>query len=129
MLSVVMASPASADKPAEYPIFDQFEDTNPCTGLEHMITFEGTERVHEHKNNVVIKIRIAVTTSDGFEGNLVGNVVLKDFGEFGPRSVKDGLNAMLTNSETGQKFSVKGQFRIRNGEFVSDTFRFRCIRN
>ncbi len=70
-----------------------------------------------------------MTTSDGFEGNLVENVVLKDFDEFEPLSVKDGLNAMLTNSETGQKYSVKGQLRIRNGEFVSDTFRFRCIRS
>jgi len=78
--------------------------------------------VHEHRNNTVLKIRINVTTSDGFEGRHVQNVVLRD------GFVKDSLNVMVANAETDQKYSVKGQFRIRNGEFVSDNHRVSCVR-
>ena len=62
------ANVRAASAPIEVPIFAQFDDVNPCSGLVHTITFTGAARIHDHDGRVVVHARRAITTSSGFEG-------------------------------------------------------------
>jgi hypothetical protein len=72
LLSVValaFAAPAAADRPTEAPIFDVFQDVNPCTGTPMTVTFVGSVFFHEHGSRVVAYAQRTITTSDGFAGH------------------------------------------------------------
>lgn len=58
----------TANAPVEFPFFDQFVDTDFCSGLEHTITVTGTVRAHYNRNNTVLRIERHITTSSGYEG-------------------------------------------------------------
>jgi hypothetical protein len=79
LLSVValaFAAPAAADPPTEFPILDVFEDVNPCTGTNMIVTFTGTASVHFHDSRIVVHAERTITTSDGFVGHGTDTTVL-----------------------------------------------------
>ncbi|MFL5496504.1 MAG: hypothetical protein ACJ8DC_19115 [Gemmatimonadales bacterium] len=86
----------AASAPIEVPIFVQFEDVNPCSGLVITVTFTGTARIVEHNGHVVVHERRTISTSDGFEGR--GTDTFVDNGNI----QKFTLNDMLTN-ESGDR--------------------------
>jgi hypothetical protein len=57
---------------ASAPVQDQFvisfDDVNPCSGLNHTVTFHGTRWVHEREGRVVVRVKRRITTSSGFVG-------------------------------------------------------------
>jgi hypothetical protein len=106
LLSVValaFATPAAADPPMEFPIFDVFEDVNPCTGDVMTVTFTGTFFVHEHDSRVVVRGQRTITTSDGFVGHGTDNFV--DNGQVLMFRQTD----IMTNA-SGDRFRARGLF-------------------
>jgi hypothetical protein len=86
----------AANAPIPFPFFDQFDDLNPCTGLFHTITVTGTQWRHEHNNNLVVREKSTITTSDGFEGK----VSATDVTNFSGANVyKSTFNSMLTHPD------------------------------
>jgi len=85
----------------EFPIFDQFDHTNPCTGLSHIITITGTGWWQEHNNNGVLRVNTTTTTSDGFEGR--GNT--RHVEALNGGIWKETIHDMLTHP-SGAKFRV-----------------------
>jgi hypothetical protein len=81
----------AASAPTAVPIFEQFDDVNPCSGLIHTVTFTGTAWVHEHNGRFIVRAQRTITTSSGFEGRGTDTFV-------GNGSVfKVTLNDMLTH--------------------------------
>jgi hypothetical protein len=58
----------AASAPTVVPIFVEFDDVNPCSGLVHTVTITGTARIVEHDGRTVVHSQVTVTTSSGFEG-------------------------------------------------------------
>ncbi len=81
----------AASGPTAVPIFVQFDDLNPCSGLIHTVTFTGTAWIHEHNGRVVVRSQRTITTSSGFEGR--GTDTFVDNGNI----QKVTLNDMLTH--------------------------------
>ena len=65
---VSMDSSLQASEPLPLPIFDVFDDVNPCTGAMHTVTVTGTARLHDHDGRLVVHVERVVSTSTGFEG-------------------------------------------------------------
>ncbi len=65
-----LAAPSStiAANPVATPFYEQFIDTNPCTGEDHTITVRGTFYEFERANGLSYRIDRLVTTSSGFSG-------------------------------------------------------------
>lgn len=59
---------AASSAPTPVPIFVQFDDVNPCSGLVHTISFTGTAWIQELDGRLVIREQRTITTSSGFEG-------------------------------------------------------------
>lgn len=87
--------------PTSIPIFEQFDDVNPCTGLIHTVTFAGTAWIQEHDGLIVVREERTITTSSGFVGR--GNDIFVDNGNI----QKITLNDMLVN---GSGDRIRAQF-------------------
>ena len=73
----VLAVPAAADPPIEAASANELDRVNPCTGEPNVVTLTGTARIHPgHPNNFVARTTWAITTSDGYTGSGVENMVL-----------------------------------------------------
>lgn len=66
--SASLASAQSSQVPTEVPLYEQFNDINPCTGSITTYTFTGTARVQAFDDHVVLVGRGSVVTTDGFSG-------------------------------------------------------------
>ena len=116
LLSVValaFAVPAAADAPTQFPIFEQFQDRNPCTGNTVTVTFVGTAFVHEHGSREVVTTERTITTSDGFSGS--GRDTFVQNGQV----VMFRQNDVLANS-SGDRFLAQGVFVL---DLSTDTVR------
>ncbi len=98
--SVGATSAASA--PISFPIFEEFDDVNFCTGEVHTVTITGTAWLHANRNNTVIRSDRTITTSSGFEGRGHSTQVVNISGNI----FKLTLNDMLTQS-SGAKIRVQ----------------------
>ncbi len=92
---------AAASAPTPVPIFIQFDDLNPCSGLVHTVTFTGTAWIQELDGRVVIREQRTITTSSGFEGR--GTDTFVDNGNIQTFRLDD----MLTN-ESGDRIRAHG---------------------
>jgi hypothetical protein len=119
------AGPVAADQPTEVTFVNVVEDLSPCRAPA---TTEVTQvwrlRVHEHDRHLLSTAHVDVTTADGFSGSgVVRELIMDDL----DRIV---LNFMVTNDETGERYTVKGVLRIdlTTGEWIYSTLRMECIR-
>jgi hypothetical protein len=104
LFALGFAAPAAADRPTEFPIFDVFQDVNPCTGNAMTVTFVGTLFVHEHGSREVVRSHRTITTSDGFVGHGTDSFV--DNGQV----IMFRQTDILTNATTGDRFRAQGVF-------------------
>jgi hypothetical protein len=107
LLSVValaFAAPAAADRPTEFPIFDVFPDTNPCTGTPMTVTFVGALFVHVHDSREVNIAHRTITTSDGFVGHGTDTFVDND------HVIMFRQTDIMTNATTGDRFRARSVF-------------------
>ena len=94
-VALATGAPAAADRPVEQPLHEVFVDVNPCTGLDHTITVEGTFFRHIHGDQSLYRLERTVTTSSGFSGRGVEIGIQHD------RIFV--LNDVLTNDATGER--------------------------
>jgi hypothetical protein len=125
LLSVValgVAVPAAADPPTPIPIFDEFPDTNPCTGNPMTVTFVGTAYVHNHNGRVVIHAHRTITTSDGFAGHGTDSFVNNG------QVVMFRLTDIMTNA-SGDRFRARGLMVINlsTGTVRVERFELTCL--
>ena len=115
-------TPAAADAPAVRPFTVTFPDVNPCTGEEMEVTVTGEVREHlGHDGRYVARASTTGTTSDGYvmdHGR--SNIVVND------NVVSSTLNDMWRDAD-GSRFQAQSHFLEKDGEFVVDGFRLRCI--
>jgi hypothetical protein len=121
--ALAFAAPAAADRPQQFPIFDQFPDVNPCTGEDMTVTFTGTFYVHEHGSRVVVRGQRTITTSDGFVGHGTDNFV--DNGQVLMFRQTD----IMTNASSGERFRARGVFvlNLRTDTVRVDNFELTCL--
>lgn len=67
---------AVASPPTSEPLFEQFDDVNPCTDEIVTLTFTGTAFVRSSGDHFTLRASGTVTTSDGFEGTFNRNFVV-----------------------------------------------------
>jgi hypothetical protein len=97
-----------------FPIFEQFDAVNPCTGLDMTITVTGTAWWHAHNNNDVLRYKRTITTSDGFEGR--GHAT--EVGNYAGASLyRFTFNDMMTHP-SGAKFKAH---QVLVGDFGTPT--------
>ena len=127
LLAACAEGPAAPDAPAtpalsaaarfEFPLFEQFDDVNPCSGQTMTVTINGTVQVIDQDGRELLQIREDMSTSDGFTGT--GNV--RDI--FNGRNEILRINDMLS-SESGGRFRVQrllvadvvnGELRVTSG--------------
>lgn len=98
-LSPAAVSPIAASRaPVEVPLFEQFDDLNPCTGAVVTITFTGTARIHQFGNHSMLVANGSVATSDGFTGSFNRQIVVH-----GDRVTHARFHDMEVNQATGQR--------------------------
>ena len=122
VVALLVAAPAAADRPTQFPILDVFPDVNPCTGNPMMVTFVGTAYVHDHDGRVVARAQRTITTSDGFVGHGTDNFV--DNGQVLMARITD----IMTNA-SGDRFRARGVFVLDlSTETVRvDRFELTCL--
>ena len=119
----LVAAPAAADRPTEFPYLDEFKDFDPCTGLPMDVTLEGTRFVHEHKNNLVDRLGERTgSTSSGYV--LIG-------GHDNLRITKNGVfvsfKEVWRNPDNGDKMQTTMRFRLVGNASVVDSLDLRCV--
>ena len=105
-VALLVAAPAAADRPTEFPILDVFPDVNPCTGNPMTVTFVGTAYVHFHGSRIVARSQRTITTSDGFVGHGTDNFV--DNGQV----LKFTQTDILANASSGDRFRARTVFVV-----------------
>jgi hypothetical protein len=122
LVALVVAVPAAADRPTQFPILDVFPDVNPCTGNAMTVTFVGTAYVHFHDGRVVARAQRTITTSDGFVGHGTDNFV--DNGHV----LMSRLTDIMTNA-SGDRFRARGVLVIdvSTGTVRVERFELTCL--
>jgi hypothetical protein len=122
VVALAFAAPAAADRPQQFPIFDQFPDVNPCTGEDMTVTFTGTFYVHEHGSRVVVRGDRTITTSDGFVGHGTDSFV--DNGQ-----VLMFRQTDIMANASGDRFRARGVFvlNLRTDTVRVERFELSCL--
>jgi hypothetical protein len=124
VVALAFVAPAAADRPQQFPIFDQFPDVNPCTGEDMTVTFTGTFYVHEHGSRQVVRGARTITTSDGFVGHGTDSFV--DNGQ-----VLMFRQTDIMANASGDRFRARGVFvlNLRSDTVRVERFELRCLRS
>lgn len=124
MLSTVLAAPASADRPFEFPdTIGPFPDINPCSGELMFVTIDVAVKLHLHQNNVVATVKRSGTTSDGFE-MFNGTESFQENGH-----VVRGAFTDMWRNDAGDRFRASGKFvfNANTGTSQVDDFILTCV--
>lgn len=119
-LGATLALPASADQPQSWVVEIEQPEINPCTGEPLLVTGLAEFTQHEHRNTMVVKSRLLISTGDVVSTMGIVHVVAN----------KNGTRAWLREvniAPDGSKFKVTIVETLRNGEF-DFSFDARCIR-
>lgn len=122
LLALSAVAPAVADRPQElFTLHDEFDDTDPCTGLQMRVTLDTTFFEHAHGDRFVVHGERTVSTSLGYAGGGKSNFV--DNG----RTEKFSVHDMVTD-DSGHRIQVHGVFVFdRKTETVRvEKFRLHC---
>jgi hypothetical protein len=68
----------ASQAPASEPLFEQFQDVNPCTGQVVTYTFTGTARVRDTGAQFLLVASGTVGTSDGYTGSFNRQFVITE---------------------------------------------------
>lgn len=124
LATMITVAPAAADPPVEFTQTDTFEDLNPCDPPNtHQITITFNVKLHEHNKNTVLIVDSWATTDTGFEGSGHETTVLTEDHQL------TTFNFVQTNPATGEKYTVKGNIKIVQGEVQVDNFTFNCVKD
>jgi len=117
----MLAAPAMAVKPLRFVQEVSFDDTNACTGEDHIVTLTFNIAVRENKNSVITTIRTDAATSDGWYGGGTQTVVENS------RVVNDTAILWARNGEGGA-YKVHQRFKLDldTGEVLMDVLDIDC---
>jgi hypothetical protein len=118
---------AQAAAPIETPLFEQFQDINPCTGELITLTFTGVAVIHEIGDLFHLRGYGDVVTSDGYFGAFNRTFVFK-----GDQVATLRFHDMEVNNVTGQRVvvTVIVHMTVVDGQVTSDVTHFsgpRCV--
>ena len=108
---------SSAAIRGQFPLIEEFDDVNPCSGLGMTVGISGTVSVIDQDGREVVKIQEEISTSDGFTGRGRVEDVTNNRNEI--LKIEDMLS-----SETGARFRVQrllvidlvnGEVRVTSG--------------
>lgn len=122
LIALSAVAPAVADRPRELlTLHEEFDDTDPCTGLQMHVTLDTTFYEHAHGDRFVVHGERTVSTSLGYAGGGESNFV--DNG----RMEKFSFHDMVTD-DFGHRIQVHGVFAFdRRSETVRvERFELRC---
>src|SRR2546422_3591316 len=88
---------ASAQSPTQVPLFEQFQDLNPCMGAVVTYTFSGTARIIKFDDHFILVAKGSVVTSDGFSGSFNRKFVFQ-----GDQETVFRFHALEISAETAQ---------------------------
>ena len=124
LATMITVAPAAADPPVEFTQTDTFEDLNPCDPPNtHQVTITFNVKLHEHEKNTVLIVDSWATTDTGFEGPGHETTVLTEDNQL------TTFNFVQANPATGEKYTVKGNIKIVQGEVQVDSFTFNCVKD
>lgn len=89
---------AAGGAPIVVPLFEEFDDLNPCTGEVVTYTFTGTARIKEFDDHFILVAKGTVVTSDGFSGSFNRQFVFQ-----GDRVAHLRFHDMEVSDDTGQR--------------------------
>ncbi len=90
ILFLGLVAPAAADAPTDNPFEMVFEDVDPCTGEDLIVTMTGTWREHFHNGRFVAYMERTITTSP-IEYTGRGTTILNHNGEVRVFAINDML--------------------------------------
>jgi len=122
MMMGVLAVPAVADEAEVFTDTVTFEAGNPCSGELHIVTINFLISVHDHEDEVLVRLRRTGETSDGFIMEHGKETISEGGGVFSAQ-FRDPWN----NPDTGEKFEAAGRFLEVDGEVIVDDFRLACV--
>jgi len=121
LLTGLVAAPAVADEPIEFPDSISFEATNPCSGELITINIDSYISIHEHDGTSFVRVRNTGWTSDGYIMGHGGETFVGTEENF-----SSSLNDPWVNPDLGTKFVAQGRALVVDGEFIVDDFRLEC---
>ena len=89
---------AGGGAPIVVPLFVEFDDINPCTGVVIHLTFTGTARIQAFDDHFILVGKGTVLTSDGFSGTFNHQFVFQ-----GDQMAVLRFHDMEVSDETGQR--------------------------
>lgn len=118
----VMAVPAAADGEFTFTDSVTFQDVDPCTGELTTITINVLVQVHEHPDDVFIRVRRTGYTDTGY-------VMAHGWQRI---SITDGVfqaqfEDPWNNPGTGEKFGAASRFLEVDGQVIVDDFVLICL--
>ncbi|REK10348.1 MAG: hypothetical protein DWQ40_12880 [Actinobacteria bacterium] len=117
----MIAIPALADEPIEFTDTVVFEDLEPCSGELQTITINFFVSIHEHDEELIVRVRATGHTSAGY----IMEYGRETFLETGTTAEGEFLHPWI-NPATGDKFVAQGRFLEVDGEVLIDDFRLVC---
>ena len=123
-VTAVTAVPALADPPTEFTIeYTLYGEPDPCApGETDDVTFTFHVQELANKNTTVWVIDSYSESTNGYVGSGTETLVTNT------NWINDHFNWQSVQPETGNRFKVKGDFRINvaTGEFVQENFSMTC---
>jgi hypothetical protein len=123
-VAAVTAAPASADPPTEFTVgFTLYGEPDPCApGETHDVTFTFQAQEQSNLKTTVWVVDSYAESTRGYVGNGTETQVTNQ------NWIIDHVNWQLVHPETGDRFKVKGDFRIdvSSGEVVHEHFAMTC---
>lgn len=124
VVTTVMAVPALADPPTDFTVgYTLYDEPDPCApGETFDVTFTFHVQERANKNTTVWVIDSYAETTNGYVGNGTETQVINS------NWIIDHFNWQNVQPETGDRFKVKGDFKINvaTGETVQDNFSMTC---
>lgn len=123
-VTAVTAVPALADPPTKFTIgFTLYDEPDPCApGETHDVTFTFQIQEQANRKTTVWVIDSYAETTNGYVASGTETQVINK------NWIVDHFNWQNVHPETGNRFKVKGDFRIdvATGEAIQENFRMTC---
>jgi hypothetical protein len=124
LATMITVAPAAADPALELTGSRTFEDLDPCDPPNpDIVTLAWNVEIHQHENNTVFIFDTTVNTANGYVGDGHETTVLTNNNEVVT------YNIVVTHPDTGDKYTVKGNIKVVQGDVQVDNFTLTCVKD
>ncbi len=121
-VAAILAPGAWAEKPVTEVFPISWTDTDPCTGLPHSFTGQGTQTTIWNDNVVLQRLAVEGTTDSGYIAT--GAPIRYQYKE---DQFKYLVAQTFRNPSTGDLFQAKIRVMERDGEVTTEFAEIRCV--